>query len=67
MTDPKETPAMTRHRERNARTGQYAHGLDAVCACGARRGEHLAEAPYALEERDCDGFREARARAGVRR
>lgn len=45
---------------RDERDGRYTHSLDAVCKCGARKGQHLAKAPYALEETNCQGFRRAK-------
>lgn len=50
-----KTPSKTPTREAN---GQYNHGLDRVCKCGRRKGEHLAVRPYPMEdEDDCPRFR----------
>lgn len=42
--------------------GQYNHGLDAMCKCGNRKGEHLAVRPYPMpdDEGDCPRFRLAK-------
>lgn len=45
----------------NRRTnGQFSHGLDVVCTCGATKGSHLAEAPFSKEETNCPGFKKAK-------
>lgn len=42
--------------ERNTKTGRYTNPLDAICKCGARKGAHDAESPYANDATDCVGF-----------
>ncbi len=47
--------------------GTYNHGLDRVCVCGRRKGEHDADRPYPGGEFDCDGFKAAKvAKAAAR-
>ena len=36
--------------------GRFAAGLDRVCKCGRRLGEHDAAAPHACDETDCERF-----------
>lgn len=52
-----------------AKSGQYAHGLDAVCRCGRTKGAHTAAAPFTCDAGgmfepsdglpECKGFRKA--------
>lgn len=51
-------------RERN---GQYGNGLDAMCVCGCRKGQHDAVKPWPMGERPegyegplCEGFKKAK-------
>lgn len=55
-----DTPTKTRNAE-----GQYNHGLDKVCVCGHRKGEHDAERPYSQEDPFvCAGFKAAKVGNG---
>jgi len=49
-------------KARNRATGQYTYQnrLDRVCVCGARLGDHSAEAPHDYEWNDCPKFRPAK-------
>lgn len=56
-----KTTAST-NENRDKRNGQYSHNLDRICkACGHRKGQHEAEAPYAQEDESfgftCEGFK----------
>lgn len=56
---------MKKTAERNRRNGQYTHTLEKVCVrCGATKGRHEAEAPYANDDALvgplCDGFKTTR-------
>jgi hypothetical protein len=46
----------TKETTRETKTGRYSHSLDVVCVCGARKGEHDAEKPYALDSNNCQAF-----------
>lgn len=46
--------------------GQFGHGLDKVCRCGRRKGQHDAVRPFPIGEDlgdglgGCEGFKAAR-------
>ena len=43
--------------------GKFGHGLDRLCKCGNRKGQHDAERPFPMGEGPikCDRFRAAKA------
>jgi hypothetical protein len=41
-------------------SGQFGHSFDKVCRCGATKGQHMAAAPFDLDETNCRGFKLAR-------
>lgn len=43
-----------------ADNGQYTDGLDAVCVCGKRKGQHSAAKPHDCDETDCPKFKKAK-------
>lgn len=43
--------------QRNRLNGQYTGKNDHVCRCGARKGEHMAEAPFNLDRTKCEKFK----------
>jgi len=52
----------TKKNERNEKTGQFAHKLEAMCRCGKTKGEHTAAAPYIIDNGDeqCPGFKKVK-------
>lgn len=48
----------TTERRRN---GQFSEANETMCVCGHRKGQHLAEAPFAQEDPfECAGFKKAK-------
>lgn len=55
----KEQAAKAAKRANRRTNGQFSHGFEVVCVCGATKGSHTAEAPFTKDETNCDGFKKA--------
>jgi hypothetical protein len=52
----------TTKETRRERNGKYHFDFSVVCECGRPLGDHMAEAPYDLDDAvtQCEGFKRAR-------